>query len=179
MFGASLLWLALLRTPFGADGAVGASGRFDPLLRKRGVGALALLLVLFLGQRTMERIPDWQSDRVLFGRAVERDPLYREGYYVLAVDRFEAGDFGEAKRHISDLQNAEAAFGDRSSFFRKQDALRLLCKINLAIELADDSEDSEGLQPEDRASRLRACYQREDRRQKVRKKLRETRRAKG
>lgn len=101
--------------------------------RRFAVGALCAILVFGLAQRTLVRIPDWQSDLVLFGREVERHPLYREGYYILAVALAEEGRFEEAKQRIVQLQLAEEASAGYSSFLRRSDALVLVCGLNLEL----------------------------------------------
>jgi hypothetical protein len=127
VFGVALLWLALLE-----------------VLRSRAPRqwvstAVGIALVLALAERTWARLPDWRSDFTLFTKAVAEDPLYREGYYVLAVSLAEQRHFTRARQRLNQLRIANGQFGERYSFVREADVALLLCMVNLEI---DDPEDS-------------------------------------
>jgi len=115
------------------DVVSGVANRSDSSRRRLLVGMLCVALVLGLAQRTLVRLPDWQSDLVLFEREVDRHPLYREGYYVLATALAEEGRFAEAKQRIVELGLAEEAFAGHSSFLRRTDALVFVCGLNLEL----------------------------------------------
>jgi vacuolar-type H+-ATPase subunit I/STV1 len=158
-FGAALLWLSLLRILSQRRGNL---ERSESKLQTRAAASVAILLVVFLADRTLERLPDWQSHRTLFQRAVEREPLYREGHYVLALDHFDVGELREAKHHIDNLEAAQESFEGNYSFLRKIDAIRLLCLINLKLERADLSQPQAARpSPQERQANLRACIQEE------------------
>jgi tetratricopeptide (TPR) repeat protein len=107
------------------------------LYRSRGrrllTAALGVLLVSGLAQRSWARIPDWRSDLVLFERDVSRDPLFREGYYVLAVALLEEGRLEEAKGRLEELQRTGSRFAGHRSFLRSMDAFALYCGVNLRL----------------------------------------------
>ena len=101
--------------------------------RQVSTAILAAIVVLGLAQRSWARIPDWRSDLTLFERDVSRDPLFREGYYVLAVALLEEGRLEEAKRRLDELQRVGSRFAGHRSFLRPRDALVLLCRVNLRL----------------------------------------------
>jgi tetratricopeptide (TPR) repeat protein len=105
---------------------------------------IGLLMVAGLAQRSATRIPDWRSDLSLFARDVERDPLFREGYYILATRLAEAGRFREAHARLTQLRELAPRFGGLSSFLRSDDAFLLLCRVNRALGLNSETIDSFG-----------------------------------
>lgn len=108
-------------------------------LRAAVAVALGFLMVGGLAARTHARIPDWRSDLVLFSRDVERDPLFREGRYVLAASLFEAGDHAEARQQLHELEAVNQRFGMHASYLRQDNAVILLCRVNLALGLASET----------------------------------------
>lgn len=130
VFGATLLWLGIAER-------IGLKSR--EASRRWLVVGVSALLVLGLAERTSARIPDWRSDFALFESAVSADPLYREGYYVLAVRLSEQRRFQEARARLDELRVANGKFTGHYSFLRTVDVATLLCRINLEI---DDPEDS-------------------------------------
>jgi tetratricopeptide (TPR) repeat protein len=124
VFGSALIWSALIPE----------LARFaQPKARRLLAPALAVVLVLGLAQRTWVRVPDWRSDIELFERDVRRDPLFREGYYVLAVAHVEEGRLKEAKRWLEALKDVGPRFSGLWSFLRATDASVLLCRVNLGL----------------------------------------------
>lgn len=97
------------------------------------VAAVSVALVLGLAQRSWARIPDWRSDMVLFERDVGRDPLFREGYYSLAVTLVEEGRLEEARKRLEELRQIGPRFAGHWSFLRRLDAAVLLCRVNLGL----------------------------------------------
>ncbi len=93
-FGTSLLL---------ADCVPALFARMGPRLRRPLLAGLSVATVLALGQRTWIRLPDWQSTTQLFGPAVEREPDYREGHYLLALDEFDRGLFAAAAARLLPL----------------------------------------------------------------------------
>jgi len=124
VFGAALIWSALIPE---------LARLARPKARRLLAPALAIVLVLGLAQRTWARVPDWQSDVELFERDVSRDPLFREGYYVLAVAHVEEGDLEQAKRQLEALKDVGPRFSGLWSFLRTTDAAILLCRVNLGL----------------------------------------------
>ncbi len=86
-----------------ADCVPALFARMVPRLRVPLLAGLSVATVLALGQRTWIRLPDWQSTARLFGPAVERDPDYREGHYLLALDEFNRGLFAAAAARLLPL----------------------------------------------------------------------------
>jgi hypothetical protein len=129
-FGAALILCAILSA---------LVQRFPSERRPLLAALLAGLLVAGLAQRSWDRIPDWRSDQVLFSRDLERDPSFREGYYVLAVSSTEDGELEEAKKHLDTLLQVNASFGARHSFLRLPDVLLLWCRINLKLGFSDET----------------------------------------
>jgi tetratricopeptide (TPR) repeat protein len=130
LFGFALLWPAL-------GLVVGASSRAT--VRRFVLPALGVLLVLGLADRTWRRMPDWRSDKALFTSDVSRDPLYREGYFELAMAKFGEGDLKGAKASLEELSELVPAFATRTSYHKPVEAFGLYCHINLELGRAQDS----------------------------------------
>jgi hypothetical protein len=100
---------------------------------------LALVSLLGLASRSFVRIPDWRSDIALFGADVQRDPLYREAYSVLASALVDQERYAEAADRLTELD----ALGDRfigySSFLRGADAFLLLCNLHLKLDQSKEA----------------------------------------
>jgi hypothetical protein len=84
-----------------------------------------------LGQRTWIRLPDWQSTADLFGSAVARDPDYREGHYLLAVDEFDRGLYAEAATRMQPL--LEGGSDDKTSYLNPLSSFELACASYLNV----------------------------------------------
>jgi tetratricopeptide (TPR) repeat protein len=101
--------------------------------------ALAALVVLGLAQRSWVRTPDWRSDIALFERDLERDPRFREGYYVLASALVRDERLEEARGRLEELRAVGARFAGLSSFLRIEDAFNLYCRVNLNLGRGPDT----------------------------------------
>lgn len=100
---------------------------------------LAIALAFGLAQRSWHRMPDWRSNASLFASDVARDPLYREGYHELAKAQIVAGDLPAAKASLMTLSQLGDRFRGHTSFLRGEDAIRMLCQLNLQLGEAQDS----------------------------------------
>jgi thioredoxin-like negative regulator of GroEL len=101
--------------------------------------ALAVLPVAMLGQRTWQRLPDWQTTTTLFERDVAGDPHYREGGYQLAAALHMAGRDTEAKTYV-DAVIAQRTERDRfASEVFQPGVLELACRINDRLERPEDT----------------------------------------
>ena len=129
----SLYGLALLPAIFTFRPALGTLGR-------RWVAAgLGVLFVGGLTERTLERLPDWRSDQTLFRRDFERDPLYREGAFMLARAQLVAGEARAAKDTLESLIERLPDFQGHASYLRESDFAELYCLVNLQLGRASDS----------------------------------------
>ncbi len=92
---------------FGAALLLADAGNTGNGIRHRRVAAgLAVVLLVGLAQRTWARLPDWESTEALFEADVARDPAYREAYFLLGAEDFEAGRYPEASAHLWALVGA-------------------------------------------------------------------------
>ena len=94
---------------------------------------VAVALVGGLAWQTHARIGDWRSDLTLFASDVERDPLYREGRYLLAVALAQDARFEEAREQLLELTAVNDRFQGYTSFLRQDGAVRLMCEVNLEL----------------------------------------------
>jgi tetratricopeptide (TPR) repeat protein len=94
---------------------------------------LGVVLIAALGQRTAARVPEWRSNEVLFEADTRRDPLFREGYYILATTLAEQGRFEEAHARLAQLRATGPHFAGLSSFLRTDDAFLLQCRVDRAL----------------------------------------------
>jgi len=95
--------------------------------------ALAAALLLFLGQRTSARIPEWESDLTLFQHEIAREPAYREGYFLVAGELFERGRFAEAAHHLRTLLTAGPEFDGKASYSNPLLVHELACSTDLEL----------------------------------------------
>ncbi len=106
--------------------------------RRPVLGVLAVACVLALGQRTWIRLPDWQSTARLFGPAVEREPEYREGHYLLALDEFERGLHADAAARLLPLLDSLSGSGnsgsEKTSYLNPLSTFELACSSSLAMQ---------------------------------------------
>jgi tetratricopeptide (TPR) repeat protein len=100
--------------------------------------ALAALLLAFLAQRTSARIPEWESNLALFQNEIARDPAYREGYFLVAVELFQRGRFAEADRHLRPLLADGPEFAGTASYANPLSVHELACSIHLSLRRYDD-----------------------------------------
>jgi hypothetical protein len=100
---------------------------------------LAVVSLLGLASRSFVRIPDWRSDIALFGADVQRDPLYREGYSVLASALVDQERYAEAVDRLTELDALGDRFTGYSSFLRGADAFLLLCNLHLKLEQSEEA----------------------------------------
>jgi hypothetical protein len=131
----SLLGLAVLLPALGLM----LQARFEASKQRWIVPLLACALIFGLAQRSWHRMPDWRSDLTLFASDVARDPLYREGYHELAKARISNRDLRGAKESLDTLSRLDADFAGYTSFLRAEDAIQLLCQVNLELGAAQDS----------------------------------------
>jgi tetratricopeptide (TPR) repeat protein len=124
VFGAALLCADLLPAL-----ARAIAPRFERALAL----ALGIAMVGLLGERSASRIPEWQSNLVLFDADTRRDPLFREGYYILATTLADQGRFEEAYERLGQLRATAPRFAGLSSFLRTNDAFLLQCRVDRAL----------------------------------------------
>jgi tetratricopeptide (TPR) repeat protein len=95
--------------------------------------ALALALLALLAQRTSARIPEWESNLALFQREIARDPAYREGYFLVAVEHFQRGRLAEAERHLRTLLAEGPEFAGTASYSNPLSVHELACSTHLGL----------------------------------------------
>jgi len=147
---------ALLLADLGARSAARS-----PRLRL-AVLAAAVLLLAGLAERSWARLPAWRSTRTLFEGDVARDPAYREAYFVLALEAFEAGRFAEAEEWITPLLVRDGRFDGTASYLNWLSLAELACQNRLATRdfeaiLALDEHWSRGFPTLARAPSFRIC----------------------
>ena len=114
-------------------------GRFGPGWRVV-LGALAgALFVGGLAERTWARTPDWSSDLRLFRSDQRRDPLYREGYHMLAAALAREGRLAEARQWLIDLIELAPRFEGHASHLQDAEAMALYCNLNVHLGHVDDN----------------------------------------
>jgi hypothetical protein len=124
-----------------ADGVPALIARTVPQLRRILLIGMAVACILGLAQRTWIRLPDWQSTARLFGTAVERDPEYREGHYLLALDEFERGLFSAAAKRLLPLlepavhsPGPQGSVRETTSYLNPLSTFELACANRLAMQ---------------------------------------------
>ncbi len=120
-FGAALLLADL--------GAAGVARLARP--RLVGVG-LACAVLGLLVWRSAARLPDWQSDEILFGVELARDPDYREGRFLLASALFEQGRHAEVDVWLRPLVHPERP-PSRAGYLNLLPVYELACANALAL----------------------------------------------
>lgn len=128
LYGAALIPASLASTP------LLSSGR-----RRTVAGVVAALVVVCLAERTLARLPDWQSNTSLFGRDVARDPLYREGAFMLARAQLVEGRPADAKVTLEAMIARLPEFAGHASYLREADFAELYCIVNLQLGSAADN----------------------------------------
>lgn len=128
LYGAALIPAALASLP-----AVSSARR------RRVAGVIAILVVGVLAERTLARLPDWQSNMTLFARDVARDPLYREGAYMLARAQAVEGREADAKTTLEAMFRQLPEFEGHASYLREIDVAELYCMVNLQVGKPEDS----------------------------------------
>jgi tetratricopeptide (TPR) repeat protein len=125
----SVFGVALLAADLGR-----ALARRAPEPRGRWLAAgLAGLVLLGLAQRTRARLPDWESTEALFTADVARDPAYREAYFLLAAEDFEAGEYARAAAHLGALLGPGDAFAGTAGYLNWTVVAELACRNELAL----------------------------------------------
>lgn len=122
-FGAALLL---------ADLAPAVWSRWAPSRRALGIG-LAAVVLLGLAARTFTRLPDWESNRVLFQRELDRDPEYREGRFLLAAELAVEGRYREADRVLAPLLEPPAKAPARAGYLNLLALYELACVNTAAL----------------------------------------------
>jgi hypothetical protein len=90
------------------------------------------MYVATLAQRTWARLPDWESTAALMESAVAREPAYREGHFVLALDHFEAGRYAQSDARARVLLAPGSAFAGTSSYLNAVALYDLVCTSHIA-----------------------------------------------
>jgi tetratricopeptide (TPR) repeat protein len=106
------------------------------LARRIGPAAgllLAAVLLAFLAQRTSVRIPAWESNLTLFQHEIAREPAYREGYFLVAVELAQRGRFAEASHHLRTLLAAGPEFEGKASYWNPLSVHELACSTDLEL----------------------------------------------
>jgi tetratricopeptide (TPR) repeat protein len=91
--------------------------------------AAAALLILFLGQRTTARIPDWESNLGLFQHDIAADPAFREGYFLVARELFQRGRFNEADATLAPLLRDDPVFAGTAGYANPLSVAELACSL--------------------------------------------------
>ena len=115
-----------------ADLGYALAGRLPQRAARTAVVVLAAVYVAALAQRTWTRLPDWESTSALMESAVARDPAYREGHFVLALDHFEAGRYARADARAQKLLAPGSAFAGTSSYLTAVALYDLVCSSHIA-----------------------------------------------
>jgi hypothetical protein len=118
---------------FGA--ALVLADAWSVLTRRAGVaiGVIAALLPLaLLGQRTAARLPDWRSNHGLFQVEIERDPAFREGYFLVAAELAREGRYDLAAAKLHTVRSGGPVFEGTSSYLNPLAVNELLCSVELA-----------------------------------------------
>jgi hypothetical protein len=122
-FGAALLWTGVGRA---------LAQRMPANLARPITVSLGIAGMLLVAQRSWQRLPDWQSTAALFGTAVERQPEYREGRFLLARDAFERGDHTRAAEQLDALFESTEAAPSTHSYLNWLSTYELACANRLA-----------------------------------------------
>jgi len=101
--------------------------------RRVPAAAAAVLMLVFLGERSHARIPDWSSTRRLFERDVTADPAYREAYFVLGAEALEEKRFGEAEKWIAPLLANDPRFEGNASYVNWLSLAAVACGARLGL----------------------------------------------
>jgi len=105
----------------------------------RVVATVAAVAVLaFLAERTLARLPDWESNLGLFEREIAHDPAYREGWFLVAVEQYQRGHLREADRALATLLAGGPAFDGTASYWNPLSVSELSCTLQLALREYDE-----------------------------------------
>jgi tetratricopeptide (TPR) repeat protein len=107
--------------------------------RELALVCIGLFLVAGLAERSWRRIPDWQSGATLFRHDVERDPLYREGYHMLAEDLVREQRIDEAKEVLDELFSETRSFEGYTGYLRYVNAIAVYCQVALHLDRPSDN----------------------------------------
>jgi len=102
------------------------------LLRRAGPTAVAITVLaalLFLGQRTAARLPDWRSNLGLFESEIQRDAAYREAYFLVAHDHFTHGRLADAASALAPLLRDDPVFDGTASYQNPLSVAELACSL--------------------------------------------------
>jgi hypothetical protein len=99
---------------------------------------VALALLAFLSERTLARLPSWESKLGLFEHEIARDPAYREGWFLVAVEHYERGRLREAKRALTTLLADGPEFTGTASYWNPLSVSELACTLHLGLREYDE-----------------------------------------
>ena len=94
---------------------------------------VALALLVFLSERTLARLPTWESNLGLFEYEIARDPAYREGWFLVAVEHYERGRLREANHALTTLLTDGPEFAGTASYWNPLSVSELACTLHLAL----------------------------------------------
>ncbi len=99
---------------------------------------VALALLTFLSERTLSRLPTWESNLGLFEYEITRDPAYREGWFLVAVEQHERGRLREADLALSTLLADGPEFAGTASYWNPLSVSELACTLHFALHEYDE-----------------------------------------
>jgi len=94
---------------------------------------VALALLAFLSERTLTRLPLWESNLSLFEDEIARDPAYREGWFLVAAEQLRRGRLHKADHAITTLLAEGPEFAGTASYWNPLSVSELACSIRLAL----------------------------------------------
>jgi hypothetical protein len=94
---------------------------------------VALALLAFLSERTLTRLPGWASNLDLFEHEVARDPAYREGWFLIAVEQYQRGRLQQADHALTTLLDEGPEFAGTASYWNPLSVGELACTLHLAL----------------------------------------------
>jgi tetratricopeptide (TPR) repeat protein len=99
---------------------------------------VALALLAFLSERTLARLPLWESNLRLFENEIARDPAYREGWFLVAAEQYQRGRLHKADRAITTLLADGPEFAGTASYSNPLSVSELACTTKLALHEYDE-----------------------------------------
>jgi tetratricopeptide (TPR) repeat protein len=118
---------------------------------------VALALLAFLSERTLARLPSWESNLGLFEDEIARDPAYREGWFLVAVERYNRGRLREAEHALTTLLADGPEFAGTASYWNPLSVSELACTLHLALREYDEIVELESELKRRRPALLRAA----------------------
>ena len=99
---------------------------------------VALALLAFLSERTLARLPVWESNLGLFEHEIARDPAYREGWFLVALEQYERGRLRKADQALTTLLADGPEFAGTASYWNPLSVSELACTIHFALREYDE-----------------------------------------